>query len=576
MEGDPTVSKVGIVGRTQGSGPDLARTDPGRPEVRRLLPGRLRPGLGPARRATGWALEAVSAVGAAALLLLFGRTVTVDPLDRVGQVSGLAGLDLRFLVLALPVVLLVAAAGAEPAWRATAFRLGCAVLAGLATGLVAAGVALALRGTTWPLFADAGDSGRLAEWAEVLRTTGNIPVSYPPGILHLVARLTDWSGMSTASALRWWQIAGTALFGPVAYLAWRLVLGPGWALAVTLVAAVPLIEPYKPHANVVLVVLLPLLVALVGTLRRSADLPWGRILATGAGLGVAAGLLFLLYYGWFVWSVPGALVAALALFPWRRAARGAVLVLVAAASFLVVVGRQLVDMLANASSTRDTYFYFDTFVDPAYISMWRSDLPGDVGTWPPPGELGGVGVFAVLLVVGLCAAVGLAGRSTTVVVMCSFLVSAWLLRLWLASQMYGTQSVQLWPRTSAQILFCLLVLTVLAVRAAAKRVRAAQASGSRVRGTRAGLPHAGVLAGAVLLALWMGSSVADRHMPRADNSVGVLAYAAQMVRQPDGRCPAYSAPTRCVANVPELLDDIRRAQAADGRPERGEPVTGTP
>jgi galactan 5-O-arabinofuranosyltransferase len=58
---------------------------------------------------------------------------------------------------------------------------------------------------------------------------------------------------------------------------------------------------------------------------------------------------------------------------------------------------------------QDRYFYFDTSVEPAYIAMWRNDLPGDVGPWPPPGELAGVGVFTLLLVVGLGAAVALAG-----------------------------------------------------------------------------------------------------------------------------------------------------------------------
>jgi galactan 5-O-arabinofuranosyltransferase len=68
---------------------------------------------------------------------------------------------------------------------------------------VAAGILLALKGTQWPLFADSGDSGPLAEWAAVLRATGVIPVSYPPGIVHLMAWVSDWAGMSTSSALRW-------------------------------------------------------------------------------------------------------------------------------------------------------------------------------------------------------------------------------------------------------------------------------------------------------------------------------------------------------------------------------------
>jgi galactan 5-O-arabinofuranosyltransferase len=136
----------------------------------------------------------------------------------------------------------------------------------------------------------------------------------------------------------------------------------------------------------------PLLIATVSTLRRSPALGWARILATGAAIGISTGLLFLLYYGWFLWSFPGVLVAGLALFPWRRgAARGAVLLLTVAATFLLVTASHLVDVLTSAGSIEDPYFYFDTYVDPAYISMSLSDLPGDVGQWPPPGELGGVG-----------------------------------------------------------------------------------------------------------------------------------------------------------------------------------------
>jgi galactan 5-O-arabinofuranosyltransferase len=516
--------------------------------------------------------EAVAAVGAAALVVQLSRSVVVDPLDRIGQVSGLAGLDLRFLLLAVPIMLLVAAASRRAEWRPVAFRLGCAVVAGLATGLVAAGILLALKGTQWPLFADSGDSGRLAEWAAVLRATGVIPVSYPPGIVHLMAWVSDWSGMSTSSALRWLQIAGTALFGPVAYLGWRLVLGPGWALAVTLAAAVPLLDPYKPHTAIVLVALVPLLIATVSTLRRSPALGWARILATGAAIGISTGLLFLLYYGWFLWSFPGLLVAGLALFPWRRgAARGAVLLLTVAATFLLVTASHLVDVLTSAGSIEDAYFYFDTYVDPAYISMWLSDLPGDVGQWPPPGELGGVGVFTALLVVGLGAAVGLAGRSTTVIVACSLMTGAWLMRLWLASQMYETQAVQLYPRTAAQILFCLLVLSVLAVKAGHDRIhgriedtaREVHWPRARDRAADSGLAQIGVLTGAVLLALSMGSSIADRYMPRNDDSVGMLAYVSQMVRQPDGRCPAFSAPDRCVNSTEDLMNGIIRGGAAD-------------
>ena len=196
-------------------------------------------------------------------------------------------------------------------------------MAGLTTGLIAGGILLALRGTDWPLFADAGDSGQLLRWADALLAGRPIPADYPPAMIHLIAWGSELTGDSTPRALRALQVGGTALFGPVGYLAWRLLLAPAWALAVTLVAALPLLEPYKPYTTVVLVVLVPVLIALLGELRGVADARWRRVVLVGLGAGVALGLLFVSYSGWFVWSGPGVLAAALALFPWRSApARG--------------------------------------------------------------------------------------------------------------------------------------------------------------------------------------------------------------------------------------------------------------
>ena len=103
-------------------------------------------------------------------------------------------------------------------------------------------------------------------WADVLLAGRDVPVAYPPGVINLIAWTAELTGGSTVDALKLIHIVGTAVFGPVAYLAWRLVLPPLWALAVTLVAAVPLLEPYKPYTTVVLVVLVPVLVRLLSEL----------------------------------------------------------------------------------------------------------------------------------------------------------------------------------------------------------------------------------------------------------------------------------------------------------------------
>lgn len=492
--------------------------------------------------------EIVTAFGAAALSVQLSRSIRVDPLDRVGQVSGLAGLGLRFVLVGLVVLALCAAASrAGEGVRRVVERCACAAVAGLATGLVAGGILLALRGTDWPLFADRGDSGQLIRWIDDLLAGRGIPAEYPPAVLHVTAALAELTGISTPEALRAVQVVGTAVFGPLAYLAWRLVLPAGWALAVALLAAFPLLEPYKPYTTVVLVALVPVLVVLLSTLRRAASLSWTRIAVTGLGAGVALGVLFLVYSGWFVWSAPGAVVAAGLLLPWRRAAlRGLALLGLASVGLTAVALPHLVGLLSAAGDVQDRYFYFDTSVEPAYIAMWRNDLPGDVGPWPPPGELAGVGVFTLLLVVGLGAAIALAGRRTVVLTAALLVAGAWVLRFSFAAQMYETGSVQLYPRTTPQILFCLVVMSVLAVRAGLARLpRPSAAPPSRT-------PVAlGGLAAALLLALSMGSSLADRHLPRDDGSTAVLAWVAQLVRQPDGTCPDFGA--GCAADAAELL-----------------------
>ncbi len=495
--------------------------------------------------------EVIVSIGAAALSVLLSRSIVVNPMDRVGQVSGVAGLDLRFVLLGLFVVGACLLAGRLGERAATvASRCGCAAVAGLTTGLIAGGILLALRGTDWPLFANDGDSGQLIRWADDLLAGRGIPADYPPAVIHLIAWGSELTGDSTARTLRALQVAGTALFGPIGYLAWRLVLAPGWALAVVLIATLPLLEPYKPYTTVVLVVLVPVLIVLLGQLRGVQHSSWPRIAGVGVGAGVGLGVLFFSYSGWFVWSGPGAVAAALAVFPWRTApARGAALLGIAGATMVVVAAGHLFGILTAAGTVADRFFYFDTAVDPAYIAMWRNDLPGDVGPWPPPGELAGVGVFVLLLVVGLGLGVAFGGARTTIITLGALLAGAWLLRFWFASQAYATGTVQLYPRTSAEILYCLLLLSIFAVRYGLVWVRDRS---DRARGWSWSPVAAtvGGLCAALLLGMSIGSSVADRYQPRNDGSVGLLAYVAQQVRQPDGTCPDYGP--GCAATTEEL------------------------
>lgn len=512
---------------------------------------------------TGWLVtagEALVAFATALIMLLLSHSIDIDPIDRIGQVSGLAGLDLRFLVLGLLVVVacvVMGRLGGRP-WEITS-GYACAAVAGLVTGLVAGGVLVALSGTSWPLFADGGDSGQLAIWADDVIAGRPTPDNYPPVVFHLLAWLSELTGSTTSGALRSVHIVGTALFGPIAYLAWRLLLAPAWALAVTLVAALPLLEPYKPYTTIVLVALVPVLIGLLSELRRAADRSLRRIALVGLGAGAALGLLFVTYSGWFVWSAPGAIVAALIVFPWRTApGRGAALLGLAVLALVAVANRHLFGLLASGGTVKDRYFYFDTDVDPAYIAMWRNDLPGNVGPWPPPGELAGVGVFTVLLVVGLALAVAFGAARTTVITLGTLLAGAWLLRLWFASQMFATGTVQLYPRTTPEILYCLLLLSIFAVRYGLRRAAGPLAALTGRDDERAVRPARvavtiGAICAALLFGMSAGSATADRFMPRNDGSAGLLTYVAHNVRQLDGTCPQHSTGA-CADSVTELLE----------------------
>jgi galactan 5-O-arabinofuranosyltransferase len=313
--------------------------------------------------------------------------------------------------------------------------------------------------------------------------------------------------------------------------------------------------PYKPATYMVLIALLPVLISLARALRQSPGWTWRRCAVVGAVLGVVLGLLFLSYSGWFVWSAPGALVAMLLLFPWRESiVRGLVLLGTSAAAFAVVAAVHLVPLLRGAGSVKDTYFYFDVLVEPAYIAMWRNDFAGGVTTWPPPGELGGVGLFTVVLVTGLGAALWIGARHALVVVTACVLASAWVIRFVVAAAMHETGTVQLWPRTTMQILYCLVVLTGYALLLGLNSVRTFAADGRMFRGgdhagpagrSHQAVPAVAVLGAAALLFASAGSAAADRYMPRNDDSTGYLAWVAHTTRTQTGDCPSRAPAGEC-------------------------------
>ena len=311
--------------------------------------------LGPVLRTviTG-AAEVMVAASSALLFLVWSRNIRIDPLDRLGQVSGLASLQLRFAAVGV-CVLAVALIGCRTQWWEQVQRLACAAVAGLATGLVGGGVVLALLGTSLPLFGDLGDAHVLATWADMARTGAELPATYPPLFIHVLALWAEVSGTSSIEALKPLALVTTSLFGPAAYLAWRTLLPPVWALGVGLGAAIPLIEPYKPYANLVLVVLVPVTVLFLRFLRAGAGQSgYPRIVLAGAAFGVVLAVLFLTYSGWYVWSAPGVLAAVSLHFPWRTGRlRGFVLLATSAAVFCVISARHLVGLLLGSGDMKD-------------------------------------------------------------------------------------------------------------------------------------------------------------------------------------------------------------------------------
>lgn len=479
--------------------------------------------------------EVIVGVAAALVLPLTSGKIRVNPLDRVGQVSGLAALGFRFtlIAIALVLVLVVAARVRGGAGFPLAGRLVCAAVAGLATGLVAAGIVVALRGVPFGLNGVEGDVGRIAKSAELIRRGITIPPVYPPLSLHALAWYAELRGVVALHAIKDLQIYGTAMLGPAVYFAWRLLLRPGWALAIGLVAALPLIEAgaYKPYGTLVLIVFVPIVILFLGVLRRAARYHPLELARFGVAFGLAFGLLCLLYSGWFKWSAPGLLVAGLALFPWRTAPRrGALLTGLMILMFALMAGGYIRGVLGDPSQLNDPFVYFDATIEPFYIAMYGGSLPASE-VWPPSGELGGVGLFTVVLMAGLGAAVALGRSRTAVITLVLTMTGCWLLRFWYAHLMFKTKLVQLYPRTTTEILYCLLLLCGYALYLAIRRAERRAAADSPLR-TPSGL--IGAVCGLLLLLGSAGSMIANRYMPSnmVPMSFGILAWNAHHAKLP--------------------------------------------
>lgn len=478
----------------------------------------------PSRR---WLAPTLEFGGSCAVALAYFATcylIKIKPTDRTGQVAALAALAYRFLWFAIPLVVgLIAVAKYRVAWWDVAVRAVCGAFAGLASAFLAGGVLSMLRGTPYGLGGNAGDPMVLAEWARQLQQGEYSPGFYPPLQTHLLAWIAEIQGVTPLYAVKYFQLTSILAFGPAAYASWRLLLRPTWALGLGVVAALPMMEAYRQHPLLVLVVFLPVAISFLEALRGSPERSPRSLAIRGAAYGLGLGVLFLTYSGWFQWSAPGFLVAAIAVFPWRRAPRhGAALCVAAIAVFAAITGYYISRVLA-APPLEDYFQYFDSMTEPVYIAMWRGDLPGALEhLWPPVGELGGVGLFTVALCIGWAASVALGAGRTAVIATSWIMIGTWLLRFHYAHRMWQTKRVQLYPRSTAELLYCLCVVTGFAVYL---HVEARREHAPPTSPLRSPWGVIGALCGLGLLFLSSGSALTDRYMPReSGHDYGHLAY----------------------------------------------------
>ncbi|WP_371481040.1 hypothetical protein [Kitasatospora sp. NBC_00315] len=513
--------------------------------------------------------EAVVSVAAALGFAYLCRHISVNPLNRIGQVSGLAKIQQYAAILGLPVlaVLVYTAYRGRLARHQVVQRLACAAVAGLSTGVVAGGVVVALRGTPWPLGGQEGDPSVLVDMATYMMHGKGLPGVYPPGFPAVMAAWSEirYGGVGGAGyALHDLQIVFSALVGPMSYLAWRLVLRPFWAALIAVPAAVVFLDPIRPYSHVVMIMLVPLLAACLRELRRAGDLPLRSAALRGLAFGVTFGLLFLWYSGWYLWSAPGIGVLALFVFPWRRGRRAvrqaAVFVGVTLLSAGLVGAPLLYQLVELGADSPDRYAYITTYVDPTYVLGWMSDRDGSLTfqTWPVSGELAGQTGFALLLLAGVGLGIGLGLKHIAVRTAAAALVSAWLLRFWFASHMAHDQAIQLYPRTTWIIMYSLMILAVLGLMSLVHRTTRfgdrtlaslpATGGATRLVPRRAMRQLAAGMVCALALFATMGASWSvNRYMPadQSTDTMGLDAWRAHTIKKPDGSCPKFSPVAKC-------------------------------
>jgi hypothetical protein len=206
------------------------------------------------------------------------------------------------------VVLGFAALRRLPAW-----------VTGATAGLAGAWAMLALstifRGTPFPPFGLLGDAGRLTALATRYSVTPfssdawvpGYPGDYPPLFPWAVGRISALTGVEA------WKLVGRAEFVVtgaaivVGFLLWRRIVSDWTALLITVTLFSTMASPQKAYEVIALVAFIPWL------LSTAVRPPRGRMHWLPAG--IIGGLIFLSYYGWFIFGILG--LATIVVIAWR-------------------------------------------------------------------------------------------------------------------------------------------------------------------------------------------------------------------------------------------------------------------
>jgi hypothetical protein len=439
-----------------------------------------------------------------------------DPMDRGHQVTAVSLLTLGTLLLSS--VLLVAFA--RPSFtdaRPSSWGLVTGGLAAVASGVWATGAVLALHGTSWSFFADQGDAGRYIEWAADL---GARPAEYPPGGLWLLRGTALLLGTSEAVALKPVTILVMALTGPLAYLAWRVISGPTFALFAGVVVAIPFWHSYLPMRRIVLFLVVPVVVAGAQLLlARRPEVGWPGVVRA-AGLGVGLGALVVVYSGWIYFIALALLpLAAIGLHRlWKDDRPGRRARLISLAAFVTPVVLLLSPYVLP--------IVFETDARPtALVDDFEPNIQAALASVPSQ-FLGETGLGVTLVVPVLLLAVVVLGsrRSILDLVIVGALTSAVVFRLLLLLRFGVTGNAGLFQRTTPVIGYLLLVAAVRGIAILAEAVRTVAPPRAMTIGVTLAFRRTALIAAALLLVINVPADV-NAFMP-AEEGPGRFAQVA--------------------------------------------------